>query len=169
MKAIMFKSAIAVLAASTLFSKGVRAEDQPTNSQAAILSQNTNAPATSAFPTNSLLGFMRSLKKPIVLDQNPERRIAKKGRTVVDKVMVLTLKDGGETRFCVSFYGAYGEAWLKTNKHALLVLCPRPIEQYGWDGYAPKRGSVEEKELAAVLAAATGDTPKKYLEAAEHE
>lgn len=112
---------------------------------------------------------MRSLKEPIVLDQNPERRIAKKGRTSVDEVQVFALKDGGGARLCISFYGAYDEAWLKTNKHALLVLRPAPIEQYGWGGYAPERGSEEEKEVARVLAAATGENPKKYLELVPHD
>lgn len=145
------------------------ANDKPINPQARRPSPSTDAPASSSKATNSLPVFLRSLRDPIVLDQDPERRIARKGWTGVDYIEIFALKDAGGTRFCISFYGAYGETWLKAEKRPLLVVLPRPVEKWSWDGYAPARGSDEEREVARIVGAATGENPRKYLEAVRHD
>jgi hypothetical protein len=165
MRALTVRPSLMLLAVAALTGATVVAADKPITSQAPGPPPRTNAAVPIPNATNSLSGFLRSLREPIVLDQNPERRTAKKGRTNIDEIAIFALKDAGGTRFCIFFYGAYGEAWLKKEKRPLLVLLPRPIEKYAWGGYAPARGSQEEKEVARIVAAALGENPKKYLEA----
>ena len=96
------------------------------------------------------------------MDTDPQRKHPK-GKIIVDHLVIYGLRDSGGRRFCVCYYGHYGERWLTERKHGLFVVLPRPIEQFSWGGLTPARRSPEEVEITKLLAHATHNEADTFL------
>jgi hypothetical protein len=112
---------------------------------------------------DTLRGFLNTLQKPVVFDADSQRKDAPKGTMLVDELVIYALRDGGGRRFCISYYGHYGESWLTEHKQGLFVVLPRPVEKFGWGGFGTTRRSQEETEIATMIADATHTEPKTFL------
>ena len=112
----------------------------------------------------TLRAFLDALQKPIVVDADAARKNSPKGSFSVDELTVYGLRDNAGRRFCISYYGRYGERWLAERKRGLFVILPQPLEEFGWGGLGTQRTSPEEAEVAKILAEALKTDPQTFLE-----